>query len=141
MIEWNFGEIIERIFEEELNKMEFKLKVSKLKEGLSPTTDILVQMATIKKRLIKRLRDGIYRPAENNTLVLYLNDERETPCFLMQRGKIKLRISKDDARNLFSLTEPKFAETMYYLQVWGSIIKDCYKAITNLEYEIKIESV
>ena len=121
--------------------MEFKLKVSKLKEGLSPTTDPRLQMATIKKRLIKRIRNAIYKPTENNTLILYLNDERETPCYLMQRGKIKLRISKDDTRNLFSQSEPKFEEIMYYLQVWGTIIKDCYKAITNLEYEIKIESI
>lgn len=141
MIEWNFGEIIERIFEEELNKMEFKLEVSTLTEGMSPDTDVGIQMATIKKRLIKRIRNGIYKPVENNTLVLYLYDEQETPCYLMQRGKIRLRLSKDDARNFFSLTEPKFAEAMFYLQVWGTIIKDCYKAITNLEYEIKIESI
>ena len=59
----------------------------------------------------------------------------------MQRGKIRLRISKDDTKNLFSLSEPKFAEAMFYLEFWGTIIKDCYKAITNLEYEIKIETI
>ena len=68
--------------------MEFKLKVSTLKEGLSPTTDPRIQMATIKKRLIKRIRNGIYKPVENNTLVLYLYDEQETPSYAKRKDKI-----------------------------------------------------
>lgn len=132
---------IENIFEKELNKVEYKINIEEMRKGLENITDPFQQYTEIKKRLIKKLRSSIYKPTENNTLLLYLYTDESTPYYIMQRGKITLVIKHDDVKNLFGLTEPQFAEEMAYIQIWGSIIKDAYKAITNLNYNVNTKSI
>lgn len=134
-------EMIERIFEEGLNKVEYKINIEEIRKGLENITDPFQQYTEIKKRLIKKLRSSIYKPTENNILLLYLYTDKPTPYYIMQRGKITLVITHDDMKNLFGLTEPQFAEEMTYIQIWGKIIKDAYKAITNLNYNINTKSI
>lgn len=133
--------IIERILEEELNKVEYKINIEELRKGLENMEDSFQLYTEIKKRLIKKLRSSIYKPTENNTLKLCLYTDKPTPYYIMQRGKITLVITQDDMKNLFGLTEPNFAAEMAYIQIWGKIIKDAYKTITNLNYNINTKSI